>query len=302
MRSPAASPLTVVAALLVFGGAMGAQAARDRAWPRDVQERQQVLYVRSGPALQRLALEFDAVASDIYWIRALQHYGGERLSSGRPRNYDLLYPLLDLTTSLDPFFTIAYRFGAIFLSEEYPGGPGRPDLAIRLLEKGIAAEPAKWQYRYDIAFVHYWHHQDYRAAAEWFKRAAEQPGAPNWLEPLVAVMLNAGGDRSSARLIWSRMLDADQEWLRRLAARRLRQLDALDQIDILQPLVARYPPPPGERYSWERLVRGRVLRGLPVDPTGTPYALDPSTGAVGVAPGSDLQPMPTEGRRKLAPR
>ena len=302
MKSRAASPLTVAAAVLTLGAAVSAQVFRDRTWPRDVQDRQSVLYVPSGPALQRLALEFDPVAADIYWIRALQHYGGERLASGRPRNYDLLYPLLDITTSLDPYFTIAYRFGAIFLSEPYPGGPGRPDLAIKLLEKGIEAQPTKWQYRYDIAFVHYWHHQNYRAAAEWFRRASEQPGAPNWLQPLVAVMLNAGGDRSSARLIWSRMLEADQEWLQRLAARRLRQLDALDQIDLLQPLVARAPPAPGERYGWERLVRARLLRGIPLDPTGVPYAVDPDTGAVSVAPDSDLQPMPHEGQRKLAPR
>ena len=38
--------------------------------------------------------------------------------------YQLLYPLLDITTTLDPHFNIAYRFGAIFLSEPYPGGAG----------------------------------------------------------------------------------------------------------------------------------------------------------------------------------
>ena len=74
--------------------------------------------------------------------------------------YELLQPLLDLTTTLDPFFTVAYRFGAIFLSEVPPGGPGRPDQAIALLEKGIAAQPGKWQYFHDIAFVHYWQLRD----------------------------------------------------------------------------------------------------------------------------------------------
>ena len=50
------------------------------------------------------------------------------------KNYDLLYPLLDLVTTLDPRFNVAYRFGAIFLVRAAPGGPGRPDLAIALLE------------------------------------------------------------------------------------------------------------------------------------------------------------------------
>jgi hypothetical protein len=260
------------------------------------------LYISSGSALKRMALEFDALASDIYWIRAIQHYGGERLTRNRPRNYDLLYPLLDITTSLDPFFTIAYRFGAIFLSEEYPGGPGRSDQAIALLEKGLAAQPAKWQYYHDIAFVHFWHHRDYTAAASWFQRAAAQPGAPNWLQPLAGAMLDAGGERASARLLWNQMLQSDEEWLRRNAARRLRQLDALDQIDRLEGIVRRFPPSAGQRYSWESLVKQRILPGIPVDPAGTPYALDAVSGRVSVAPTSGLQPMPTELDRRARAR
>ena len=302
MKSRAASPLTVAAAVLTLGAAVSAQVFRDRTWPRDVQDRQSVLYVPSGPALQRLALEFDPVAADIYWIRALQHYGGERLASGRPRNYDLLYPLLDITTSLDPYFTIAYRFGAIFLSEPYPGGPGRPDEAIALLGKGVAAQPTRWQYYHDIAFVHFWHYRDYKAAATWFQRAAARPGAPNWLQPLAAAMLGAGGERASARLLWGQMLQSDEAWLRRNAARRLQQLDALDHIDQLEAIVRRFPPPAGQLHSWDRLVARRILPGIPVDPTGTPYVLDPATGGVMVAATSDLQPMPSEVNRSVLPR
>lgn len=294
-RHPAA---VVALAIVCFAAAIGIQMVRDRKYPRGVHQTAGLLYVQSGPAMRRLALEFEALASDVYWIRAIQHYGGERLAQGRPRNYDLLYPLLDLTTSLDPYFSIAYRFGAIFLSEQYPGGPGRPDLAIALLQKGIGAQPAKWQYYHDIAFVQYWHLRDFRAAADWFQRAADQPGAPNWLQPLVPAMLNAGGDRSSARLLWGNLLQADQDWLRRTAARRLRQLDALDLIDQIQPIVNRFPPPPGERYSWESLIARRILRGVPFDPTGAPFQIDPSTGRVAVAPDSELQPMPHEAEIK----
>ena len=137
------------------------QAGRDAAYPRGSAPSERLLYTRSGTAVKRLALEFDALAADVYWIRAIQHYGGDRLARRSDAgSYELLQPLLDLTTTLDPFFTIAYRFGAIFLSEAPPGGPGRPDQAIALLEKGIAAQPEKWQYFHDIAFVHYWHLHD----------------------------------------------------------------------------------------------------------------------------------------------
>jgi hypothetical protein len=283
--------MAAVAACLAV--ATGIQIVRDRTHAEDARETERILYVRSGTAVSRLTLDFDALAADVYWIRAIQHYGGDRLARDRKRKYELLAPLLDLTTTLDPYFTIAYRFGAIFLSEPPPGGPGRPDQAIALLNKGIAAQPGKWQYFHDIAFVHYWRLRDVKSAADWFRRAASQPNSPNWLEPLAAGMLTAGNDRASARILWTEILKSDQKWLRDNAARSLNQIDALDLIDQLQPYVHKYPPPPGQRYSWEWLVQRRVLKIVPFDATGTPLDIDPGSGTITVSKSSPLWPMPS---------
>jgi hypothetical protein len=116
MKLRGRSPLVVLAAGVALGAAIAMQMLRDRWYPRDAQEQERILYVRSGAALKRIVLGFDALAADVYWIRAIQHYGGERVSGPRAgEKYKLLYPLLDLTTTLDPYFNIAYRFGAIFL-------------------------------------------------------------------------------------------------------------------------------------------------------------------------------------------
>jgi hypothetical protein len=271
--------------------AVTVQVWRDRAFPRADPGTQRLLYVRSPEALKRIVLGFDALAADLYWIRAIQHYGGDRLDAGKARRYELLYPLLDLATALDPYFNIAYRFGAIFLSEAPPGGPGRPEHAVALLRKGIAAQPGKWQYYHDIAFVHYWSLRDPVAAAAWFRRAAAQPGAPNWLLPVAAAMLTQGSDRTSSRFLWQQMLSADQEWMRRRAEHALMQLDALDQIDQIDAVIASVPRRPGEPYTWFSLARAG-LRGVPVDPSGTPYELDPATGRVTVSRSSLLFPLP----------
>ena len=170
----------------------------------------------------------------MYWIRAVQHYGGTRLSNDPNASYDLLYPLLDLTTSLDPRFNVAYLFGSLFLAEPPPGGPGRPDLAIALLEKGLRAQPEKWEFAQAIGFVHYWWRQDYPEAAAWFQRAAEIPGAPFWMASLAAVTLAEGGRRDSSRQLWQELARSEFEWFRNEAQRRLQQLDAMDQIDQLQ--------------------------------------------------------------------
>lgn len=289
-------PAVAIAAAGALAGAVAIQIARDAAWPREAaaELRTQQLYVRSPEAVKRLAPGFTALAADVYWIRAIQHFGGERLAPAGTADYSLLFPLLDITTTLDPYFNIAYRFGAIFLSEPYPGGPGRPDLAERLLRKGIAAQPQKWQYYHDLGFVHFWHTRDYKAAADWFRRASEQSGAPNWLAPMVPTMLARADDRGTARALWQQILQSEQEWLRRTAERSLLQLDALDAIDALQAIVRRAPRAEGEPYDWNRLVRRGVLRGIPVDPTGVPFELNPVTGEVRLSPSSRLHPLPVE--------
>ena len=282
-------------AVAAFATAVTLQVVRDRAYSREEAQNRAFLYVQSPAVLRRIALSFDALAADVYWIRALQHYGGDRLSRDGRERYRLLYPLLDLTTSLDPYFTIAYRFGAIFLSEGYPGGPGRPDLAVALLKKGIAAQPDNWRYYHDIAFVHYWQLHDTTTAAQWFRLAQKQPGAPVWLEPVAASMLIEGGDRQSARFIFQQILNSPEGWLQQMARRALLQLDALDVLDRAAPVIARNPPPAGTPYSWRWLIQRGVVSRIPEDPTGVPFEIDPSTGTVTVSPRSPLFPMPRTG-------
>jgi hypothetical protein len=295
-------------ALLLFGSAVAVQATRERLYPSPGPAGE-VLYVTSGPVARRLALSYKALAADLYWIRTIQYYGGARqrltaearLGALPPTalaadvsDYDLLYPLLDLTTALDPHFQIAYRFGATFLAERYPDGAGRPDLAVRLLEKGLQVQPDKWEYMQDIGFVHYWWRHDYEAAATWFNKAADVPGAPWWLRSLAATTLAQGGDRESSRTMWRAIHDtAEIDWLRRDSERRLHQLDAMDQIDRLQGTVDAYATRAGAAPTdWASLVRAGLLRGLPVDPSGVPYQL--RDGRVRLASASPLWPLPDE--------
>ena len=72
-------------------------------------------------------------------MRAVIYFGGQRRATGAIEISISCIPLLDLVTSLDPHFKVAYRFGAIFLAEPYPGGAGRPDQAVQLLQKGLDA-------------------------------------------------------------------------------------------------------------------------------------------------------------------
>jgi len=218
-----------VRALAVCGGvavgiglAVTTLQARDRWFPRAESE-QRLLYLTNGRVADRLSLSFDSVVSDVYWIRTVQYYAQERKSQHFSGRYELLYPLLDLTTTLDPHFSVAYQFGAIFLSEPPPDGAGRLDLAIALLEKGLRVEP-RWQYAEALGFLHYWHGRDVLAAAGEFNRASKMPNAPNWLGPLTANMLAKGGGREEAMVLFTELARSEEKWIRDLAERRLREL------------------------------------------------------------------------------
>jgi tetratricopeptide (TPR) repeat protein len=289
-------PSLLVSLLVIValgGGAIGLVVWRDAVYG-EPSPAESVLYVRSGETLKRLSLSYAALLADLYWVRAVQYYGGTRLSGARAKTYDQLYPLLDITTSLDPRFSVAYRFGAIFLAEPYPGGAGRPDLAITLLEKGVRANPGGWHYLQDIGFVFYWWTGDFRQAAAYFRKAADVPGAPWWLRSLAAVTLAQGGDRSTSRELWQALRDsATDEWLRNNASFRLAQLDALDAIDALAAQAKAYAARTGTwPASWGVLARAGYLRGMPLDPTGVPYVLDGAARAVTLSPESRLNPLP----------
>ena len=285
----------IIAVSVLFCASVWLQLARDRRYPASPIE-STALYVPSGVAVERSALSFDALMADVYWIRAIQHYGSTKRSTDADRSYDLLFPLLDIATTLDPRFNIAYRFGAIFLTEAYPNGPGQPEAAITLLQKGVTAMPDQWQYLMDIGFVHYWWLHDYEEAARWFSQASQITDAPWWLESLAATTLVQGGNRTASRQLWRQILDsADNDWIQQDATRRLLQLDALDQIESLHQLIGVFVERTGRRpRTWAELVGAGLLRGRPVDPRGTPYLLDPEQGVIDVSRDSPLYPLPVE--------
>ena len=281
---------------LLVSVAVVLQMMRERTYPEGPAVPDEVLYIDSGPVIERVALSYKTVLADLYWIRALQHYGRERLKPDSTVRFALLYPLLNLTTSLDPRFTLAYRFGAIFLAEPYPGGAGKPELAIRLLEKGIRTTPAKWEYYHDIGFVYFWNLHDYLKGADWFRRGADQPGSPWWLRTYAAAMMAKGGDRQTARVIWRNILSTSEgAWIKETARKRLLQLDALDQIDHLRQIRDEFHRRKGRSpESWEQIIAAGLLGDIPVDPAGTPYTLNFATGEIAVSGYSPLHPLPLE--------
>ena len=287
------TPHFLVAIALLMTLAVALQVWRDRGW-QPYEPETPVQWLEAGPTVRRLTLGFDSLLADFYWIRAVVYFGRQRLSTAVDKNYDLLHPLLELVTTLDPRFTVAYRFGAFFLSEPPPNGPGRPDLAIDLLQRGVQVSPHKWEYLHAIGFVHYWSYRNYADAATWLEKASEVVGAPIWLKSSAALMRAETGDRAAARRLWGELHDSvDDDSLRRLAEARIAQFDALDAIEVLNEVVWRFKARMGRpASSWEDLVAVGVLGRVPTDPAGVPYVLDAVNDSVRLSEKSPLWPLP----------
>ena len=118
---------------------------------------------------------FEGLAADVYWLRTVQYFGGQKAFT-QGRDFALLRPLIEITTTLDPRLEIAYRYGAMFLSESPPGGAGRPKEGIEVLEKGARNLPGSWRLRQHLGFFHFLYLKDAHTAAAVLEEAAELPG------------------------------------------------------------------------------------------------------------------------------
>ena len=114
--------MKLIALLLLIVACLGIywlQSAIDRQ-TGSIHHNEEALYWPSGKVLKALSLGHYGLIADIYWMRAVQYYGGKRLQNAK--QFELLEPFIDIATTLDPQLLHAYRFGSIFLSEKSPIG------------------------------------------------------------------------------------------------------------------------------------------------------------------------------------
>jgi len=259
-----------IALPLLFVAIAVTQTRIDSNAPSDAQQ-QDDLILRSPSAIQKMSLGYDSLMADIYWTRAVQYYGARFAKHGA--KFDLLWPLLDITTTLDPHLIIAYRFGAVFLSESGAGGAGRPDLAVDLVKRGIAANPDDWHLNMDLGFLYYYRLKDYSDAADTFLAGSKKPNAPSWLPVMAARVAQKGGSLETSRLIWAGIYESNKDPdIRKRALSELKGLKAAEDEEQLNQLADQYQQRFGHRPStMEDLVSAGLLQGAPVDPEGYPY-------------------------------
>jgi tetratricopeptide (TPR) repeat protein len=242
-----------------------------------------VLYISSPKLLKRASLGYDGLLADIYWTRAVQYFGSQH--SIDSANFDLLGPLLEIATNLDPHLIVAYEFGGSFLAPPPPNGAGQPDRAIQLLEYGIRNNPNEWRLYYNLGFVYYMDLQDYAHASDAFERGSHAQNAHPFLKVLAAQMAQHAGEYQTARMLWSATYQTSQDKLiKGNAVEHLRALRVEEDVTYLEEGVTHF----GERTgrlpaSMAELLGAMGMSRVPVDPDGHPYKLTPE-GRVEVLP------------------
>jgi tetratricopeptide (TPR) repeat protein len=273
-RNRLATSLFAVLLVLFFAGTVLCRSQVEKLRGKEV-TLEEVLYMPSGKSVKRLSLGYSSLLADIYWTRAVQYFGEK--SNQRSMRYDLLYPLLDITTDLDPHLIVSYEFGSLFLSQPPPEGAGQPEKAVALVEKGIRENPSYWRLYFTLGFIHYLDRRDYKAASEAFFKGSEVPGALPWMKVMAARMAEHGEDRSTALYLWKAVYDTSIDpQVKDTAMQHLASLRAEQDIEQLEQRVKLYRERTGVLPSrWLDMIRAGLLSGLPQDPDGTEYKLLP---------------------------
>lgn len=241
------------------------------------------LYLKPETA-RRMSLAFNGLAADWYWLRSLQYVGGKvgayhgtfTLDDMRPLGIRNLGALLEQSTALDPQFMAAYEFGAVVLPAI------DRDAAVRLVERGIQANPHEWRLYHHLGYIH-WQAGRFLEASAAYEAGAREPGAPAWMQVMAAQMNAQGGSRAVAREMYQRMYEgAADEQVRTLAVLRLAQVQSFEERDLIRQVLADFRARAGRcPADWRavapmlRAVKlGLNAAGAPLDPSNVPYVLD----------------------------
>ncbi len=200
--------LAVLVVVVCAGFVVAYQVSRPAQAPADPR-----VFVPSPQFFLDFSPSYRTSIADVYYLRMVQYYG-EHVRSGR---LESLPAMVDLVTVLSPHFMRPYRFGAFALVDA-----GRPDLSVKLLERGFRENPTQWAFPAYLGYFTYQYGtgskaQNDLAAAHWYEKAAAIPGSPDYLSRLAATLTAKGGQAEKAVVMWGQVYAAGDKYARQKA-------------------------------------------------------------------------------------
>ena len=209
----------------------------------------------------------------------MQYDGDTRLSADEKKNYDRLYPLLDITTALDPQFNIAYRFGVDSLVRGIPERTGTDGSSYHAASRRAFGRcPTSGSTYHDAGFVEYWWRRDAAGCGRLVHqgRRSCRVRRIGWSRLRRACWPRAESVRPPAQL-WTQLnRTADTSGSGRPRAAGCCSSTPKADIEILQPIMHKF-------YRRERTVSdvmAELIRGEAVCGASRSIRLDPCTSSI----------------------
>jgi hypothetical protein len=277
-------PTHLVLAFLFFSFAAATQALRWRADALRAAPEATRLDIPPLPADVARPFSFGlrSLVADFMFLQAIQIHGGQRAArSAEAGAADdrAINRLLTYATDLDPKFAGAYRFAGNAMPRHTTDGKATNVLQARaILKKGVVERPDDWRIPFALGFIESYYLGDFAEAGRHLALAAQARGSPAYVAFLATRAAAEGGDLdfgfhlANAMAAQATEESTQKEWQQRLLDLRMeRDLRAIDAA------LARYREHVGHpAASLHELVRSGMLAGIPVEPHGGRYELDPS--------------------------
>ena len=251
------------------------QGELDRRQDRTVVQVEGLAQLPQGEYLKPALLGYHHLGADILWLRLVQVIGKKRNNADE---YEWMYHALDVITTLDPQYAYAYYAGGVTLGDV----ANRPDLSIRLLEKGVKANPEVWNIPFLLGYNYYFLLGDPAKGAEYIMKAASLPDGPAYLPGLATRMAaEAGNPDTALAFLEVRLRETHDPQTRESLANRMKEVTIERDLRLLESAVEAYRT---QYHTLPATVTDLVVAGalssLPQEPFGGDYRLDRKTGAI----------------------
>ena len=236
--------------------------------------------IRFSPKILKImALGFDEIVADIYWLRALQYFGNPDVPN-KLKDSELLYRYFDIITELDPKFVNAYRFGGSFLAEPGPLGLNKFQKGSLIFDKGRENNPENFRLPLEQGFLYFMYSDDKKTASKLFIETSEKPGLSEnrkaSFKGMAASALSKGGEKELARQIWLDIFDNSLDKGRKdFALMNLNEMIDQDLEDKLTQYALLYENEYGSfPTSIDDLLKLKQVKKIPEDHKGNKFVID----------------------------
>ncbi len=250
----------------------------ERVYPQPITEGMD--YLPSGDFLKGVALAYDAMLADYYWIKVISYYGSQK--SAQDLDPQKFSSIIEIINKLDPLFQYPYEFGGMLLASEM----GKVGKSTEILKNGMEHVPEKhpryWYLPFNVAFNYMYYTRDYKTSAQYLERAASYPKSPTYL-PLLVSRLYANADFPDLAIpfLQEKIKSTNDPELKENYVVRLKSVVDEKNLQIIEKIVKAFE----KKFrkipeSVDELITSGLVPELPPHPFGGKYLIDKKDGTV----------------------